>query len=627
MPIVKLPDGTLVQLPDSVEKPSFLGELGAQAKKVGASLATGAGETVGGLLQLPGLLGDVLTKNKPKDGGFVDRAFSGGGVMPDLGVQRLGKQTSEYWGGFEKQYGMEPGLPRSFVKGVGGAAVTPVGGGTKPLQTALVNLGAGGTGGVGADLGERLAPEGFKGLGALTGGLVGGGIPAFAFGPKQTVAQADIRRELEGMPESSWADAARNIDLFNSTGSQTATLAEAFPGKTRIAALAGKASTSKGGERLGHQLSMRDEDLQGLGDTFLDRISPEVDANRVANAAGGAATSNLLFSKNQATNAVTNRLAGVNVPAPQVFQIYSDLRNVAATAERATIRDAYDEVASRLLNQQGQPITNLQELSYAIKDLKDGMKNPLAPVRGGSAAMDQAIRATEAAMRRSFPDYDQAMAGFASDQAARQVVKEGPIGSLADKNPLIAGQTPVSRLEGITKGNSPQTIRQTVSTLGSPAMTMGNPATPRDIARAIAQQKLSAGSTNPGQTVRGLQGSQQEAQFSALLDAAGLNPGQTMAPLRAADQLQNLGPAGVAQGFPEMRSGQALIRPFRTIDMMMTARTERETQAAIAEYLARPTQEGLAQLREMAMFNPQIRRTLTLISALRPVAAEATNEE
>lgn len=607
MPIVQvqLPDGRIV--PVEVLKPR--GQQQAETKEALSSFEKAA--VSGGKSIARGFLGGLAGMAEGAAAfNYADRL----GRTPEparemsQGVEKL-LPIPEEESTFEK-------LSRKGLEGVGGAFSSPVPG------AMVANALAGGVGGItgelGRSFGERAGPVG-ETAGQIVGGTLGAGLAGFAAGPKQSVAQADIRRELAGLPDNVWNQAGENVELFRRAGSRTATLADAFPGKQRITALAGKAANMKGGEMLAQRLAERPEDLQQLSEAFLRRLGPEVDANQVANSAGGAATNILLQSKRQATNAVTNQLAGVNVPPGDVFGIYSDLRNVAATAERGTIREAYDEVASRLLNQQGQPITNLQELSYAIKDLKDGMKNPLAPVKGGSAAMDQALQAVEAAFRRRFPEYRRAMEGFAQDQAARTEVKQGPIGTLADKNPLTAGQTPVARLEGLMTGNSPQTIRSTVSALGSPALTAGNPANPQAIATALLQQKLRKGSTNPGEAVRGTAGSLEDRKLAALLDQAGMNVDEVTVPLRAADQLQNLGPAGSVGGFPEMRSGQAVIRPFRTLDMMMTGKTERDTQREIARLLADPTPAGLARLREIAMFDPDLRRQLTLISAMRPM--------
>ncbi len=575
--------------------------------------------------------GFALKSGKQAAGGLYKGLASIAGAHPLLGPMPLLAATGGKPNAMNELFAPpanetpEEALWRKTLEGGGEALAMPMGGASLAAQTA-----AGAMGGLGAELGgrfgKRAGPVG-ETAGRVLGGVLGGGATGFLAGPKQTVGQADIRRELAGMPEGDWRTAGQNVDLFQGAGAKTATLADAFPGKPRIAALAGNAANMKGGEMLAQRLSGRPDDLQGLTDEFLRRLGPEVDPNAVANTAGGAATANLLQSKRQATNAVTRELAGVNVPPAQVFDVYTNLRNVAANAERGTIRDAYDEVASRLLNQQGQPITNLQELSYAVKDLKDGMKNPLAPVKGGAAAMDQAIQAVENAFRTRFPEYRRAMEGFARDQAARTEVKQSPIGTLADKNPLTAGQTPMARLEGIMTANSPQSIKSTVSALGSPALTGGNPANPQAIATALLQQKLRKGSTDPGKTVRGTPGSLEDRKVQALLEQAGMDVGQVTAPLRAADQLQNLGPAGSVGGFPEMRSAQGLIRPFRTLDMMMTGKTERDTQREISRLLANPTQEGLAELRKIAMFDPNVRRQLTLLAAIRPGLFGTTQEQ
>ncbi len=632
---ITLPDGRIAELPDGmspqdmadalnaippVEGPSLLSEIGTQAKKVGASLASGAGETVGGVLQLPGVISDFLAKNKPKDGGLVARAFD---KPLTTGMGGFGKTVSDYWSGVDKTQGMEDGLPKSFVKGVGGALVTPIpvpaAAAAQAGRVAGANLLSGGVGAVGADLGQRFAPEGMKTGGAIAGGLVGGGLTGWLAGPKQSVARADIRRELEGVPPQQWAEARGNVDLFNNTGSTTATLADAFPGKPRITALANRASNMKGGEELAQRLSGRENDLSNLGEEFLRRLGPEVDANTVANQAGGAATSRLKHVKDRISNEVGRKLAGIQVPPEQVFDIYTSLKQFAGNAEREGVVKSFDAVADALLNPQGKPITNLQELSYAIRDLRTGLKNPLVTPPGTEILKEQAISAADRALAARFPAYKAAMADFAAETTnIRMPLKQGPIGSLADKNPLTAGQTPVSRLEGLISGNSPDTIRRTVSTLGSQLLTDGNPVDPRALARALAQQKLALGSTDPGKTVRGIQGGLRDRQMSALIKAGGTDPQTAMAPLRAADQLQNLSPANSVGGFPEMRSAQAAIRPFRTIDMMMTGRTERLTQQEISRLLANPTPAGLAQLQEIAMFDPNVRRQLTLIAAIRP---------
>lgn len=515
-------------------------------------------------------------------------------------------------------------LGRKTFEGIGGSFSLPMAG---PFATAITGAGSG----LGGELGRRaLSGSGSfaEGAGQLAGSFLGGGAAGFLSGPKQSVAQADIRRELAGLPEGDFAAANRNLQNFKDSGSTTWTAAEAFPGKGRILGLAGKANNTRGGEALAQRLRNREEDLQGLGETASARIGPAVDPNTVANQAGGAATANILQQKQMLSARLDQLFRGQRVPAPAVWQLYSQLQTAANVAERPAVAEAYRAVASRLLNQQNAPIENLQELSYAIKDLKTAAKNPMQPPVGGAAAMNNAIRDAEQGIAAISPIYRQGMAEFAQGQQALLGVKQGPLGSLSDKNPLLAGQTPVSRMEGLLRGNSPQTVTRTAQELGSPILTSGQPVAPRDIAQALVQNKLHKGSTNPGQDLRGMPGSGAEANLTALLDAGGVNTPRVMAPLRAADELQKLSPAGAAGGLPIPNSGQLAIRPFRTLDMMLTGKSERDTQREIARLLGGNPDPGIIQeLQRIAMFNPAVRRQLSAWGALQGAITNPSQEQ
>jgi len=150
--------------------------------------------------------------------------------------------------------------------------------------------------------------------------------------------------------------------------------------------------------------------------------------------------------------------------------------------------------------------------------------------------------------------------------------------------------------------------------LSDPGMTGGATVSPLDIARALAQTRLKAGSTNPGATMRGLEGSPKEREFAALL--SGRNADEVLKPLAVSDKLQDLAGTNGVQGLPNMRTGQFFIRPFRTLDMMLTGRSEKATQAEIAKLLRDATPESLAKLKELAMFDPTVRRQLMLVQGM-----------
>lgn len=579
------------------------------------SLFAGAQKAGAGIMNLPVLAGRGINwlmdkAGVPQKPGSLLEQFNAPNYFDEV-MQDAEKNSKAK--GIQNPYG------RAAVEGLGGGPLM-VGSAGRPIAgmiTSAIPPVAGE--GAAQTLGEGARPWATLGTGLATG---------FFAGPKQSVAQADIRRELAGLPEGDFAAASRNLQNFKDSGSTTWTVAEAFPGKGRILGLAGKANNTRGGEALAQRLRGREEDLQGLGETTSARIGPPVDPNTVANQAGGAATANILQQKQMLSARLDQLFRGQMVSAPQVFSLYSQLQTAANMAERPAVAQAYREVAARLLNQQGQPITNLQELSYAIKDLKTAAKNPMQPPVGGAAAMNNAIRDAEQGIGAISPIYRQGMAEFAQGQQALLGVKQGPLGSLSDKNPLSAGQTPVSRMEGLLRGNSPQTVTRTAQELGSPILTSGQPVAPRDIAQALVQNRLHKGSTNPGKDLRGMPGSGAEANLTALLDAGGVNTPRVMAPLRAADELQKLSPAGAAGGLPIPNSGQLAIRPFRTLDMMLTGKSERDTQREIARLLGGNPDPGIIQeLQRIAMFNPAVRRQLSAWGALQGAITNPSQEQ
>lgn len=579
------------------------------------SLFAGAQKTGAGIMNLPVLAGRGVNwlmdkAGVPNSPNTLMSRFTEPNYFDEV-MQDAEKNSKSR--GIQNPYG------RAAVEGLGGGPLM-VGSAGRPVAGMITSAIPPVAGEAAAQtLGEGARPWATLGTGLATG---------FFAGPKQSVAQADIRRELAGLPETDFAAANRNLQNFKDSGSTTWTAAEAFPGKGRILGLAGKANNTRGGEALAQRLRNREEDLQGLGETASARIGPAVDPNTVANQAGGAATANILQQKQMLSARLDQLFRGQRVPAPAVWQLYSQLQTAANVAERPAVAEAYRAVASRLLNQQNAPIENLQELSYAIKDLKTAAKNPMQPPVGGAAAMNNAIRDAEQGIAAISPIYRQGMAEFAQGQQALLGVKQGPLGSLSDKNPLLAGQTPVSRMEGLLRGNSPQTVTRTAQELGSPILTSGQPVAPRDIAQALVQNKLHKGSTNPGQDLRGMPGSGAEANLTALLDAGGVNTPRVMAPLRAADDLQKLSPAGAAGGLPIPNSGQLAIRPFRTLDMMLTGKSERDTQREIARLLGGNPDPGIIQeLQRIAMFNPAVRRQLSAWGALQGAITNPSQEQ
>lgn len=598
MQIVQLPDGTLVQLPD----PPGIGPvqaIAAEAPGIAGFAAKGAKDIARGYLGgMSALMPQGKSGNIPLDLMAAATKGSGAAVKAVLPEDPNATQNEQ--------------LFSKVLEGVGGAGVMPTGTGIVP--SALT----GGMSSLGGELGKRFGDRVLPGAGGTFGQMAGsglvGGLTGFLTGPKQSLGQADIRRALGAEPPQTFADAVGNLSDFSQTGAKTATLAEAFPQNSGIMALADKARGSNLKNALRTQTEGRPQDLQSLGGFFLDRINPPVDANAVANKAGGSANAFLSTEKEARNAGIANRLAATPPILPQyIASVQNDLRSIASAQNRPGAAAAYRKVADALSGQNG-VLTSPQDLSLAIVELRTAAKNPNAPIyqTGGVSKVDleQAIEAARQGISQSSPGFGQALDDFAKySQNVMTPSRQGPIGSLSDRNPLLAGQTPVSRLGGLVTGNEPSTINAVTRSLADPVLTGGQPTNPLEIARALMQQKLGLGSTNPGSAVRGLPGSDVEQQIAALLQSGGKNPSEVMQPLSVADKLQPFAQsAGINE--PPRLGAASLIRPFRTIDMLASGHTQRGVQDEIARLLASPTPEALANLQRIAQFDPNVRKML-----------------
>jgi hypothetical protein len=474
---------------------------------------------------------------------------------------------------------------------------------------------------------EKTGPVG-EGLGQFGGALLGGGFAAFAAGPKQGVAAADVRRQAALMTPQQWAETEARNRLLQQSGAKTTTAADAFPDGSGVKVLAQEVINSEGGEALAGRIGERYSpggDMTMLGEKFLDNLAPRVEPATVANRLSDAANDYKGNLGRLATEGVTNALAGKTVKAKDVAEIYKNLMQISDAMRKTqpSLAPIYEEVAQQLLTtEKGKQgfVTDLQGLSFQLKNLKDAPVSPNAGAgrKGADAMWRQAIGEAEAQLAAKSPAWKQAMEDYAAFQAGPiALTKTGAIQKVGDANPNLETPTALSKLNAFTEGYDPATIAGNSRLLSNRNMTQGRTVNTAEIARALAQQRLRFGSTDPGMTIRGQAGSIGERELSALLPA-GTNLRQTFAPLEAADILQGLKPKVANMRQPGMRIFQALLRPFRTLDMMITAKNERGIQQELGRLLGDPA--NLPRLKEIAMFDPTVRRQLTLLSALRPAA-------
>jgi hypothetical protein len=518
-------------------------------------------------------------------------------------------------------------VTRRILEGAGSTLATPIPGSI--FKQAL----AGGVGGLGSFLGEKVGEvAGYPKTGSLIGGLVSGGATGFALGPRESSANALIR-EKSNLSPADLAQTEANLKNFRDTGSTSYTLPDAIPGDTLLKSLARAVAGNPGGEILAKRLQGRTEDVRNLGQSFLDRIGPRVDAPEVANQTSAAANGAMAALKEQRSAGVANRLAGVTVDPIKTSQVYNDLLTIAKAQIRPEAGDAFRRVAESFLDQNGHIITDAQQLNLAIKALKTAAKNPNAPVAAGKSVipavdLSRAISAAEQGIEGISPEIAGAMKDFRNfSQGPMAAMQRGPIAKLADKNPLTAEQTPVSRLNTALIGdNEPSTIAGTARVLSSPVLTQGNTVNPLDVARALAQSKLKPGSVNPGPAVRGLNGSDSQKQLDALIAAGGKDPRYVGAPLEAADQLQGLSAPSIVTPDMKMHAIQMLLRPFRTTDMATTLATTKSLNAEVAKLFADGSTAALKRLQEIAQFDPEVRKRLTTVAAFMSAAPSAPGE-
>lgn len=587
------------------ESPGGISSIAKAGKTVWDNLARGLGNTVSAatsdsrIRELPELGPDTSPKGKFSQAVAADVAEKLP-VSPNESLpERLTRKGTEAIGG-----GLLMGLP--------GLIRAPVAG--------LTTLFAGGVGSdLGGTAGRKLGGEGAmgdftEGAGSLLGGAALA-LPTGMFtGPRLSSGETTLRRNMEGLGADDFKQAGQNLDLFKRAGAKTHTLPEAFDGRTSLLGLAETVRASKGGESLANLTQNRKQDLQGLGSEFLKRVNPnEVDSNVVAGKAVTAANATEKFLRNARTDAFSETLKGQTLKPTDAMSIYTQLMQEARAHKNPSDGAQLAKVAERFLDERkARPngkrplLTDLQALSLRIKELKDD------PTIGDISAhsAQKAIDRAEELLSQKAPAFAKANSDFQNfTRGVIEPTMEGPMNRLTDKNPFNPGDPSVNRLNPLFSGTSPDSLADTLHQLSRQKTTGNKGVDPSEVVKAWAQQRLEGGSTNPGNTLRGLEGSSKEARLAAALSQAGKDPTETMLPLQAADRMQNF------FGLPGMREqgdlspASLLVRPRQSIGFRLTEGAREKTNAEIAKLLT-PTRENLAKLQEIAKFDPSVRQML-----------------
>lgn len=487
---------------------------------------------------------------------------------------------------------------------------------------------AGGMATLGGEAGGNFAEK--TGLpraaGEIPGSLIAGILAGYATGPRQTPAQREIREATDG---TNWSEVSRNVDDLIGSGAKTATLGEAFPQGSGVRDLVGIARSGTASNALKERMTNRAEDLSGLGKEFLNRIGPEVNANAVSERVAQAANA-IEANLNQLKNTgFRNRVEGASVRPDLVKRLEDALLAEANKEVRGGPKGAYREIASALRNPDtGELITSVPELSKVLYGFQTQMKNGAVLGKAGNSiqANDMGIPLKNAkqGLEELSPSFEAAnVEARIFNQGPRTEFAQSPLKKLADRNPAVIDPTPASRMEAITQGTTPQEIAKVLAALErDPGLAPGQGVGAGEITRAMMQQRLKGAPTDPGAVVRQNPGSQMEAQIAQMLTSAGKDPRSTMQPLRAADLMQDAPLQGGTKANPKILPLQWLIRTLRSADMTVTGKGLEKMDKEIARLLADPA--NLAEVRKIAMFDPAVRRQLSLYA---PVLSTAATSE
>lgn len=516
-------------------------------------------------------------------------------------------------------------MGRAALEGAGGMAALGPGLVAQAPKSALFS---GATGNVASDLTGRAmgdsVPEQVKAISQALAGALAGGAAGYFTGPRQSAADARIKTAMEGTPAGDWFKAWANRRLLADT--QTGTLAEVFPGNTAIKALAEEAAASPGGGAIANRVAGRGEELQRLGQETAENLGPVVSPGQMANVLAQSATGARDQINRTAGETLGNRLMGAEIRPRKTAEIYRYLQNQANVAGRTELADAYREVARQLLAQgENRFLTNVQDLSFSLKSLKDRPIGETASSGRKINAGDLNIALSEAERmlgERSLA-FNEGMNDFRTfHQQVGEPLKEGIIGGVAI-NPNIPKPAPKTVLGNFVNGQSADDVAGAARILQSPELTQGQPVDPIQIAQALVRQKLEKGSVNPGMAVRGAPGSQADQNLRALIETGGGDSSLALKPLAQADLMTgNFNkPPGQVGDLPIAKLS-AVIRTRRFLDFLASKGDKENYYREISKILVEPTAENLALLREKAMFDPEIRRMLSVTAAFNPILQE-----
>lgn len=413
MPIVQMPDGTHVELPDN-PTPDQMQQLQAlmapqptqQPTPPQAGLPSG-GSVMGllkqagsglveGVTSLPRLFAEGGAAFQDTQSAFKSRRASS---TPDAMTKDLKEALPKPQTDLEK-------YTRSGAEGVGGMALGP--------GSWFSKVGLGIASGLGGEVGERVGGAPGRLIGSVAGGVAPGAITGAFRGNAKDLAQ----KGLEGISDAELKTAVTKMRDAAANGTPL-TFGQALGRPTNIDSLEAALANSDLGPRVQKILNQQPGQLEAAGNKLVDKLPGEVQQpNQVANDLQDAATSAVNAAKKYRTEAV-NKFYNEGGKIPDaLFPVWQErLRTLAKNHPNTELGAALEKVADQLVvtgpkrnieglagkslvdaqgnkivTQDVTPITDLRQFNEVLKQVYRDIKAPglnKAPI---DAAQDAQLR-------------------------------------------------------------------------------------------------------------------------------------------------------------------------------------------------------------------------------------------
>lgn len=401
MPQVRMPDGTIVNMPDNPsaqdleafrkltaapakETPWYQGAVDT-AKNIGTGLYKG-------LAGLPAAAADVFA-SQPDAADAISQAA---GAKP----RPLSKDTGVVSAALEAAPGYKPKTTaekyvQAGARGVGGAASMPIGGAGTMLASGLGS-------GLGSEAAAQMFGEGVapRMLGGLAGGFAGG-IAANLRTNKGALA----REALEGVSPGELAKAQANMREAQTAGIPV-NLAQAMERPSNIDKVAEALANSRYGTKVQAQLRNQptqanmglETELAGLPGTVR---TPQVAANNIQNTATAVidkarqARTAAWEQKRAATEAATFGAGKVPAVTPRAVEdVAYKLALEAEARPNTAVAEQLVTLRSKLFDVDGNPLTDPKQLNEVLKEAATKLKSPDLATKGIDAGQSKFLSNT-----------------------------------------------------------------------------------------------------------------------------------------------------------------------------------------------------------------------------------------